>query len=399
MAATDTTRTAQVLTAARATRKSITDLEVEQLTHALEWARLHPGDPVDESIPWGERDLQVAGDGAPTVAEFAIAEFALAIGLSTDAGFGYVGDAVELAHRLPRLWARVSAGQVPVWKARKVAQATKSLPMDAAGYVDRHLAPVAHRCSLAQVERSVEAARAEYDPADAEERRLAAAERRHFDVYLRHVTAEGLVYVDGLLDLADAVSLNKAITARAATLDPELPLDVRRAMAAGLLNTGDSTGTANGEVHRQVVVYTHTRPDTTMVEVENTRTTITPEQLREWCQVAGTEVTVRPVLDLNKELTTGSYTPTPRQREQAWLTHPTCVFPRCTRPSRGQDLDHITEWPTGATSSQNLAPLCRGHHRLKTHTAWTYQRTGPRTFTWTSPHGLTYDTESDRHLR
>jgi hypothetical protein len=397
MAATETTRTQQVLAAARATRKSITDLEVEQLTHALDWARLHPGDPVDETIPWGERDLQVAGDGAPTVAEFAIAEFALAIGISTDSGVAYVGDAVELAHRLPRLWARVTAGQVPVWKARKVAQATKSLPMDAAAYVDRHLAPVAHRCSLAQVERSVEAARAEYDPADAEARRVAAAERRHFDIYLRHVTVEGLVYVDGLLDLADAVSLNEAISARAATLDPQLPLDVRRAMAAGLLNTGDSTG--DGEVQREVVVYTHTRPDTAMVEVENTRTAVTPEQLKIWCQTAGTRVTVRPVLDLNEQLTTDSYAATPRQREQAWLTHPTCVFPRCTRPSRGQDLDHIDEWPHGATTSANLAPLCRGHHRLKTHSAWTYQRTGPRTFTWTSPHGFEHHTESDRHLR
>ncbi len=85
--------------------------------------------------------------------------------------------------------------------------------------------------------------------------------------------------------------------------------------------------------------------------------------------------------------------------EQARLAHPTCVFPHCTRPSRGTDTDHITEYPIGRTTSRNLAPLCRRHHRLKTHTAWTYVRTGPRTFTWTSPLGCTYDVESDRHIR
>ena len=150
---------------------------------------------------------------------------------------------------------------------------------------------------------------------------------------------------------------------------------------------------------REVVVYTHTRPDSSMVEVENTRTAVTPDQLRIWCQAAGTKVTVRPVLDLNEELATDCYEPTVLQKEQAWLTHPTCVFPLCTRPSRGKDTDHIVEYPLGETTSWNLAPLCRRHHRYKTHTAWTYVRTGPRTFVWTSPLGCTYQVTSDRHIR
>ena len=393
MAATTTTRTTQVLAAARANRRAVTDLEVERLLLAVEWAALHPGADVDESVPWADRDLEVAGPGAPTVAEFSIAEFALAIGISTDAGVRYVGDAVELCHRLPRLWARVMAGEVPVWKARRFAANTKALSMDAASYVDRHLAPIAHKCSYAQIDHTVDDARKRYDPEAAEERRIAAAEARHFDIHLRQVSFDGLVHVDGDLDLADAYALNELITTRAATLDPELPLDVRRAMAAGQLGTAD-TG-----VTREVVVYTHTRPDTSMVEVENTRSTVTPEQLRSWCQQAGTTVTVRPVLDLNEQITTGSYKATERQKEQAWLIHPRCVFPHCTRRSRGKDIDHIVEYPRGRTTSWNLAPLCRRHHRLKTHTAWTYVRTGLTTFTWTSPMGQTYTVETDRHTR
>src|SRR6478609_2927423 len=391
MAATEITRTGQVLEAARSNARSITELEIERLLLALDWAELHPGDDVDYSVSWTERDLEVAGDGAPTVAEFAIAEFALAIGLSADQGVAYVGDAVELAHRLPKLWQRVLAGEVVIWKARKVAQQTKSLPMDAAAYVDRNIAPVLHRCSFAQIDRTVDAARAEFDPAAAEEKRAVEAEKRHLTFYWRNVTSDGLVPVAGMLDLADATMLDEQIQAKATELDPVLPLDVRRSIAAGMLGTSDT--------QREVVIYAHARPDQTMVEIENTRTVVTPEQVREWCETAGTKVTVRPVLDLNENLSTDRYEPTDRQHEQVTLTFPTCVFPLCSRPSRTADSDHTIEFPVGRTETLNLGPLCRGHHRVKTFTTWTCRRTGPRTFTWTSPHGHTYTVDADRHIR
>src|SRR4051812_25770029 len=85
---------------------TIVEAEARQFRLAVAWADLHPGDVVDTSTPWADRDLQVAGDGAPTVAEFAVADYALAAGISTDAGRRYLGDAVETRYRLPRLWAR-----------------------------------------------------------------------------------------------------------------------------------------------------------------------------------------------------------------------------------------------------------------------------------------------------
>ena len=59
-------------------------------------------------------------------------------------------------------------------------------------------------------------------------------------------------------------------------------------------------------------------------------------------------------------------------REQTILTNPVCVFAYCTRPSRHGDQDHIVEPHNGGdSSSSNFAPLCRFHHRLKTHSGWT----------------------------
>ena len=123
------------------------------------------------------------------------------------------------------------------------------------------------------------------------------------------------------------------------------------------------------------------------------------EQVKDWCAGTNTTVTVRPVIDLNDNLTTDSYRPTPTMREQATLTNASCVFARCSRPARTADLDHVQNFDGTNTDSRNLAPLCRGHHRYKTHGGWTVVRTGPTTFTWTSPYGYSYDwdTQHTRH--
>ena len=67
-----------------------------------------------------------------------------------------------------------------------------------------------------------------------------------------------------------------------------------------------------------------------------------------------------------------------------------CRFPGCRRPAIHCDLDHLIPWPTGSTVEQNLAALCRYHHRLKTHTGWKVQRLPGRTLRWTSPRGHIY---------
>jgi Domain of unknown function (DUF222) len=63
----------------------------------------------------------------------------------------------------------------------------------------------------------------------------------------------------------------------------------------------------------------------------------------------------------------------------------TCVFPACTRPARGCDLDHTKPYPSGPTSAGNLGSLCRHHHRLKHHPGWELSQADDATFTWTTP--------------
>ncbi|HEY0951573.1 HNH endonuclease signature motif containing protein [Nocardioides sp.] len=392
-----------LLAALETTQAELDRQEIAKFRLAADWAAAHPVDDLDDAatVEGTEGELAIAGPGAPLVAEFCVADFALAIGVSTDAGRSYLGDAVEVRYRLPRLWARVMAGQVAVWRARKIARSTMSLPAEGADHVDRHLAPVAHRLTWAQLERTVEAARATFDPIEAEHRRLLAAEGRFFDVDTHTPSLEGTATVRGELDLADALDLDHAISAGAqqlADLGCAETLDVRRAMAAGALARGDlmlpvearAEPVKPARTPRQLVVYTHLSEEA-LAGVENTRSHVLVGQVEGWCASATGPVSVRPVLDLGEHLEVPGYTPSPRLREQVMLTHPTCVFPGCTRPSRGCDLDHVIPWDRGGpTCSCNLVPACRFHHRLKTHGGWRLERVGHRLFTWTSPMGRTY---------
>ena len=118
------------------------------------------------------------------------------------------------------------------------------------------------------------------------------------------------------------------------------------------------------------------------------------EQIRAWCGRPDVAVTVNPVIDLRERLECLGYEPTAKIREHVIVRDGTCVFPWCGRNARRCDLDHIVPYDHdhpdrgGPTSTDNLAALCRRHHRLKTHGRWRYEMTDPGVFTWTSPLGL-----------
>ncbi len=100
---------------------------------------------------------------------------------------------------------------------------------------------------------------------------------------------------------------------------------------------------------------------------------------------------VKPVIDLADHVHVESYETPDRLTEQVGLRDATCVFPWCSRPARSCDSDHVIPHARGGpTCSENLAPLCRRHHRLKTHTAWTYTALEPGTYLWSSPHGYQF---------
>ena len=118
----------------------------------------------------------------------------------------------------------------------------------------------------------------------------------------------------------------------------------------------------------------------------NTRTPILVEQVRAWCRAAG-QVTIQPVRDLTGHHHVEAYEVPDRIKDQVDLREVHCVFPYCTRRAERCDHDHLHPYQHGGpTCSCNIAPLCRRHHRAKTHGRWSYVRFCATGYQWTTPH-------------
>ncbi|WP_323792172.1 HNH endonuclease signature motif containing protein [Nocardioides sp.] len=390
--------------------------DVALLQMVVEWAvEYRVDDSVVDDLTFGVDGVILGGVGCPLVDEFAAYDLAAVMGMSSEGGCGYIAKTLELRYRLRRIWEQVVALKVPVWKAFRVCEHTLTLSFEAARYVDQMLAPTLRSCSYAQIERTVAQAIDLYDPEEAERRRRKAADDRDFQIHLgqRNNPTDGTVDVTGTLSTEDALDLEAAVKQGAKTLGDlgcGKSLGARRSMAVGEmarqqltldLEAGGDTG------GRGVVIYAHIDADSPHATLDNIGGgDVLIEQLKGWCQTAGTTVTIKPVIDLNQEISTSAYVPTAKLVEQVRLRDQCCVFPNCTRRAEHCDLDHRIPFNKnnpaagGSTSTSNLSLLCRKHHRAKTFSTWTYTSPQPGVYDWTSPSGHRFRvTRGRRHGR
>jgi hypothetical protein len=429
-----------ILASIRSRKTAEDQAAADVLALAASWADLHPPESIDAAASFTiggglgrEHEEPIAGPGCPLVAEFCVAELGTVLGISTTSAKKLIGHSLELRHRLPRLWSQIHAGQVPAWRARLVAETTihaaPSLTPEAAGWVDSQVAAVAGKIGPAQLDRLVAEAMRRFELADDLVDPAADPEDGWLHVDPRHATIDkddvhfaGTLHLEAEIDLADGLDLDRALAQSAATqkaLGSELSLNARRAKALGdlartqtaldLFTQGKAApaGSAGDGLPaaREVVLHAHfdatTDGETTIFgptgRLENGQRLALLEQLRSWCADSRTTITIKPVIDLAKPLSAPGYAIPGRIREHVILRDRTCVFPWCTRPARGCDIDHIDAYDhqadaedrpqPGPTSTDNLAALCRFHHRLKTHSRWRYAMTQPGAYVWTSPHG------------
>ncbi|WP_028654084.1 HNH endonuclease signature motif containing protein [Nocardioides sp. J54] len=353
---------------------------------------------VDTGVP-------IAGPGAPLVSEFALMELIAVLGRSPIGGHAYVGQVIECAWRLPRLYRAVVAGRVHTWKAQRIADLTHPLSPEAAEFVDRQLDAAIEDVGWKQLERLVTEAVLRFDPERAAAERERISDHRHFDI--DEPSDTGHVIVHGLMDAADGHDLDEAISRRAILLGKcgdDSSMDVRRSKAAAELarqdlsldllfadpDTGEVLATAPG---RRVTLNVHVT-DTTLTgdnlvaRCEETGTPVLATQVKEWLQAPRTTVIVRPVIDLADCVPVDSYEIPDRHRQRVQLRDHACRFPGCTVKATRCDLDHTIEHNRGGpTCPCNLVPLCRRHHRAKTFSLWRYVTVQPGHYLWMSPNG------------
>src|SRR5690349_405836 len=122
---------ASIIASARRDRAEINAAEIRMLESAIAWVQLHEVTEDDVFATWGDSPIPIAGEGAPLISEFCIAEFATAIGTGAQAGRRYLAAALELSSRMPRTLAEVRRGRLRVWRAGLLAEATIDLSLEA----------------------------------------------------------------------------------------------------------------------------------------------------------------------------------------------------------------------------------------------------------------------------
>lgn len=414
--------------------------ECRILQAALQHAVLNDAssvDPVAARLPGRERAVRLGGVGTPRVAEFAAASFGARLGVSTYAGRALLADALDLAHRLPRLWARVGALEVPTRYARLVARQTRDLDSAQADLVDERVAEYADgRLSWSRFEALVDAAVTASDPEAA-----AAAEAEAAAAQCARPTRTDRHGMRGFFIRADAatVAVLDAAVARIAQILADLgdadPVEVRRVKALLVLARPDraaellaayqqwgdrpadpeEAGTVEAEGHGDkpaldwaqllptVVLYVHlaasphpsAQSDSSVARVEGVGP-VTAAWVR---RVLGDRArfTIRPVLDLAGIAPVDAYEVPERHRQAVHLMTPADIFPFSSSTSRSVQIDHTEPFrhgraARGAGQSRlgNYGPMTTTHHRIKTFGGWEVKQPFPGLYLWRDPHGQAY---------
>lgn len=371
-----------------------------------------------------ERLVAGGADGTPVVAEFLALEIGPILGISPIAAGFLIRDALNLRHRHPELWRAVLTGTVRVWQAREITRRTAAARLDrhAARWVDSQLSSVVARLPWGRTLRLLDGLIAQADPAAAERR--AGEERRRRGVFLgrdvtdgvatiiARVNAPGALFFDATVDrLADILAEQGNTDTKEERRSQAVEIMATPARALFLLQSAGQPDQARGECAghlcgRITVLPAKLLPKATIyvhIDAESLATRngvarverIGPAALAQvpvW--LAGCQVTVRPVIDLNETPAVDCYEIPRALRAAVQLRSPIEQFPFGTVGSRALDLDHIVPFDPGGPPRQtrlaNLSPLGRRAHRAKTHGGWKVAVSNPGVLRWTSPAGLGY---------
>jgi hypothetical protein len=431
----------QVLALATSALRARRLAEVEEIRLAVEWA-------VTQGHPRDDRDPMVTpgGDGTPPVRDHAIPELAMARQTHPATTRALIADGLDLAHRLPRTWAMVEAGDCEPWVARKVAVLSRALLSDQVGRVDRAVAKAIGGHAPSTV---LEIARAKVIEADPETHR-AEQERSRHERYVRlsrcdefgyrhviaRVTAGDAVWLDALVDrVADIL---------ATTMGHDHNHDELRSLALGWLarpvdllklllehtHTGTATDTETGEesgvpeqpawapdhladtvsrlcslpAHKLAMLrgrgrlFVHLTDDALrtgrgVARIEG----VGPIDVRQLHEVLGNaDITLTPVVDLRGRRRIDAYEHPEDVKDHVWVQTGGDCFPYTPRTATRDrvDFDHAVPYddtgPPGQTGPHNSGPLRRRHHRTKTHGGFTTRVVGPGRHLWRTPHGQAF---------
>jgi len=359
-------------------------------------------DLLESARRWVDADPEPFGAGREMAYRALRADLATSLGRTERGVDRTLSDAYALAHELPATRVALHEGRIALRQAQVMVAETTGLEPDDRRAVETaalawaHLAPPAFA-------RKVRTLRERRSPETAGPRHRAAATSS--DVTITPAP-DGMAHLTAYLPATEAVAIHTRLDAAARSLrrhGDERPLGRLRAelFAGALLDDHPSAGADRVRFRGIRPTVTITVPGATLaggdapaqLEGYGPVDAETAREVASWApffrRLLTDPDTAAPVA-----LGTTRYRPSDDLRLWLRIRDQHCGFPGCSRPALACDVDHtIAHEHGGATDHDNLAHLCRGHHRLKHHSRWnvTQAAGGSGRLTWRSPTGREHE--------
>src|SRR5438270_1343383 len=211
---------------------------------------------------------------------------------------------------------------------------------------------------------------------------LEDANRAHQRRYL-HIgePVDGTVRIDGLVDTEAGALIRNAVSALTLPSrdDARTPGQRRADGLAEVCRRGSGRGTPDGAGTRPQLVIKASVATLTRTagspagQLEGGGTIAAEAVRRHACDAAITRILGSG--ELEHEIRHASRTIAAATRRALAARDQHCVFNRCDRPPLWCDGHHLLHWADGGpTKLENLALLCRPHHRMVHEEGWTLER-------------------------
>ena len=293
----------------------------------------------------------------------------------------------------PAVWAALATGQICNSRAKLIAETLADIPAPDRDRLEHRALAYATGHTTYQTRRYLARLLVDHNPdaaaEDAAKQKAKAWDARHIAVFAR---AHGMADVHIYLPAGSAHVLLETLDQRADSYPDQRTRDQKRVDAladiladnvhlhinvdvvvpadtlAGLQESGasiDGYGPVAGQHARALALHTDAR----------------------WRRLV-----TDPRTGILQEMSTTAYRIPDAIKRGVRARDRQCRFPGCTTPAKHTDTDHINPWPAGPTAPANLAPGCRRHHRVKTHSGWRCRHNPDGSLTWTSPLGTEHTT-------
>ena len=323
---------------------------------------------------------------------------------------------LTLAAALPQTRAALSQGRIDLAKAEAIARACQVLEPEAARALESKVLDRAERLNPPRLRQLLRREVVRLDPAAAEARcQRARSERRVVITPME----DGMAELYAVLSATDAVAIDTALTAAARHAKANRCDGDDRTMdqlRADLLAEPFLEALANGELrgprptplarHRGAPARLHVTVSASVLLGDSDE----PGHLERYGPITAAtaramavdatwrRILTDPVSGQVVDVGTTVYRPPAVLERFVETRDGTCRYPGCNWPASASDSDHVVPFPDGPTAADNLASLCRRHHRFK-HQGSIHpdhsldkrlQQAFPGRLVWTMPTGHTY---------